>query len=78
MYTHCVSLPPKKNLSKQARTELDLRVVQRHHLLCISPPHEPHFRHAPHSTKPPEREEHESEVEELSVLGRALLHRAEV
>ena len=30
-------------------------------------PYEPRLRHAPHSTKPPEREEHKSEVEEPSV-----------
>ena len=66
-----------KNLSKQARTKLDLRVVQWHRLLRISPPHEPRFRHASHCTKPPEREEHESEVEEPTVHRRALLRRAE-
>ena len=66
-----------KNLSKQARTKLDLRVVQRHRLLRISLPHEPRLRHASHSTKQPEREEHESEVEEPTVHRRALLRRAE-
>jgi len=57
------------------RTKLDLRVVQRHRLLRIRPPDRPRLRHAPDRADPPKRKQHEGEIEQPRLHGRARLVR---
>ena len=57
------------------RTKLDLRVVQRHRLLRIRPPDRLRLRHAPDRADPPKRKQHEGEIEQPRLHGRARLVR---
>ena len=63
-----------KNKTK-GRTKLNLRVVQRHRLLRIRTSDNARLRHAPQRADPPEREEHQREVEQPRLQRRPLLLR---
>ena len=60
---HVSSFRPVPEGKLKTRTKLNLRVVQRHRLLRISPSDNPRLWHTPHCADPPERKEHRSEVE---------------
>src|SRR5216683_2819657 len=64
----------KKN-KKKGRTKLNLRVVQRHRLLRIRTSNNARLRHAQQRADPPEREEHQREVEQPRLQRRPLLLR---